>query len=137
MVNLRQKSYRGGFTLLEVLLATALLVIALSALSQLASNGTRAALRTELDTHAAMQCQSLLDELLAGSRPLTLDHQTTVAADSDWIWSAHLSDGPTETLATLAVTVSNPQTNPKATYRLQRIVSRNHIDRLSSQRGQL
>lgn len=119
---------RPGFTLLEVLLATAILAGALTALSQLSTNGVNAALRTDLETQAAVMCQSKLDELLAMSEPIATGRATPFMAAPDWSWRVEVSDGPSQSLALLTVSVDRSgRWNTRATFRLQRLVTRRSL----------
>ena len=119
---------RLGFTLLEVLLATAILAGALTALSQLSTNGVNAALRIELETQAAVICQSKLDELLATSEPIEIGRATPFSAAPDWSWRVELTDGPSPSLALLTVCVERQgRWNTGATFQLQRLVTRRSL----------
>lgn len=121
---------RTGMTLLEVLLSAVILAGALAALSQLATNGINASLRTELETMAAVKCQAKLDEILAlpGANPFGVE---MLCPDSnDWTWLAEVQPGPTDRLSVLSVTVSRIEGSRKdVRFQLTRLVS---VDQLQS-----
>tara|TARA_R110002072_G_scaffold303069_2_gene492689 strand:- start:17031 stop:17414 length:384 start_codon:yes stop_codon:yes gene_type:complete len=114
--------------LLEVLLSTVILAGALAALSQLTTNGVTAALRTENETVAAVRCQTKLDEILATNQHLSSGQSTHFADDPAWSWNVSMSDGPTDSLTLLTVTVqrSGPR-NSEASFSLSRLVTRSRL----------
>ncbi len=57
-----------GLTLVEVLVAMAIVAMVFAALTQLQDGGSRAALRASLTAEASVLCQSELDAWLAGNR---------------------------------------------------------------------
>ncbi|MEO1996367.1 MAG: hypothetical protein ABGZ17_13950 [Planctomycetaceae bacterium] len=121
-------STRLGLTLLEVLLATVILAGALAALSQLSTNGVNAALRTDLETTAAVMCQTRLDELLATSEAITTGRKVVFHERPEWSWVAEVSAGPNASLALLAVTVQGSENwNAGARFRLSRLVRRTRL----------
>lgn len=77
--NSRSTSHREGATLLEVLLATALFAIGMAAVMPLLHNGSRAALRGELEALAANRCESAMAMYLTGS-----GDKSRAVQDSDW-----------------------------------------------------
>lgn len=61
---------RSGFSLIEVILATAIMLGSVIVLSELAGIGRRQSNRAETATIAQQNCENLLNELLLGIRPL-------------------------------------------------------------------
>lgn len=61
---------RSGFSLIEVILATAILLASVVVLSELAGIGRRQSTRATIETRAQEVCQRVLHELLLGKRPL-------------------------------------------------------------------
>lgn len=61
---------RRGMTLLEVVIALAIFLFSLVALSQLVSIGSERALDVQQQAQASMLCQSKLAEVVIGSEPL-------------------------------------------------------------------
>ena len=121
---------RDGMTLLEVLLAAVILAAALAALSQLATNGITASLRTEMETMAAVKCQTKLDEILSMPGEFQFDVERPCAESSRWTWIAELNDGPSNTLSVLSVTVKrvghsrSSDTTNATSFQLSRLVSK-------------
>ena len=62
--------HRQGFSLIEVILATAILLGSVVVLSELAGIGRRQANRAERHTEAQQLCELTLHEMLLGLRPL-------------------------------------------------------------------
>jgi general secretion pathway protein I len=82
-----RRSRRGGFSLLEVLLATAILVGSLVVLSELASIGRIHALVTEDGTTALRICRNKMNEILAGLEPVAAVRQQAVDGEPGWVYS--------------------------------------------------
>lgn len=61
---------RSGFSLIEVIIATAILLGSVFVLSELAGLGRRQSQRAELQTRAQEVCEQTLNEILFGERPL-------------------------------------------------------------------
>lgn len=78
---------RGGLTLLEVVLSLGILLVSLTALGQLISNGTRASAQARMQTHAILRCESKLAEIISGFEPLQSADGVPFEDDSDWVWS--------------------------------------------------
>lgn len=85
-------SRRGGFTLLEVILAVAILAIAMQGVIELAHIGARGDVASQLQIDAAERAQTLFAELLSGAIPV---HPTTDARFSngpDWRWTLNIRE---------------------------------------------
>jgi len=63
---------RSGFSLIEVILATAILMGSVFVLSELAGIGRRQSQRAELHARAQQLCEQTLNEVLTGERPAVL-----------------------------------------------------------------
>ena len=87
---------QAGFTLLEVILAMAILLLSLAAVSQLVLTAhANARLARDRGT-AQMLCDSLMAELIAGSLPLESTSETSLqdvvdGVDSDWLYAVDVS----------------------------------------------
>ena len=64
---------RQGFSLMEMLVATAILMVAVGVLTELADVGRQHARGAEDAATAERICQNVLDEVLCGARPLQSD----------------------------------------------------------------
>jgi general secretion pathway protein I len=83
---------RRGFTLLEIILALAILAGSLAALGEVMRLADQNAAATRDETQAQIIASSVMDELIAGVLPLTAVNQSPVAVDSDppWVFSIAL-----------------------------------------------
>jgi type II secretion system protein I len=72
----------AGFTLLEIILALAILAGSLAALGEVMRLADQNAALTRDETQAQILAASIMDELVAGARPLTA--ATRAAFDPDW-----------------------------------------------------
>ena len=78
---------RSGLSLLEVIIAAAIFLISLAAISQLVEQGANLAVEMDERSHAAMLGQRMLAEVMAGSEPLTGHGDTAIDSETDWFWS--------------------------------------------------
>jgi type II secretion system protein I len=83
---------RRGFTLLEVILALAILAGSLAALGEVMRLADQNAASTRDETQAQIIASSVMDELIAGFLPLSAVNQQPVAVESDppWVFSIAL-----------------------------------------------
>lgn len=99
---------RAGLTLYEVLLALAIFLGALAALSQLLTTGSRAAVQANLQTQAVILCESKLAEVVAGVEPLQQVSGAVIEEAPEWQWSLEFVEGdPHEDLVTVVVSVAH------------------------------
>jgi len=113
---------RSGLTLIEILLASVILAGALAALSQQNATGVEAALRSQLETEAAVQCQSKLNRLLAEGVPAGDVTDQPVDHDERWRWSARIGPSDYAGLKWLTVTVhQNGRNKAISTFSLSRM----------------
>ena len=106
LILLKAERNRSGLTLLEVLISLAIFLGALTAISQLISIGSRAALQAQMRTQAIIKCQSKLSEVLAGVQPMESVSLVAFENDDDnWKWSLNVEPGDYENLLKLLVTV--------------------------------
>jgi prepilin-type N-terminal cleavage/methylation domain-containing protein len=85
---------QGGFTLLEVILALAILAGALAALGEVMRLADQRATMAEGETHAQILAASVMDELASGARQLTAVSQASLDPNSDpqWVYSIALEN---------------------------------------------
>ncbi|HEX2477084.1 MAG TPA: prepilin-type N-terminal cleavage/methylation domain-containing protein [Lacipirellulaceae bacterium] len=81
-----------GFTLLEIILALAILAGSLAALGEVMRLADQNATSTRDETQAQILASSVMDELIAGVIPLAAINQSRAAVDSDppWVYSIAL-----------------------------------------------
>lgn len=101
-------SRRDGMTLLEVLLALAIFLFSLVAISQLFNTATDQASEIQWRSRAARLAQSKLNEYVSGVRSLSATGSGTFDPEEpDWNWTAtSLADDSTNGLYKVTITVS-------------------------------
>ena len=100
------RSRRSGLTLLEVVLSITIFVGAVTALSQLQTNGMTAAVKGRLDTQAILRCESKLAEVSAAIEPLEDISDQPFQDDENWTWTLATSGGPHADVLFVTVTVN-------------------------------
>lgn len=115
---------RRGVSLLEVLLALAIFLMAFAALSQLSRTGMNAAVRSRLQTNAIIRCESRLAELAAGIEPLENASDQPFQDDPNWRWSLQIGAGPHPDLLLLNVSTRYVGQNDYAStgYSMSRLI---------------
>lgn len=116
---------RGGITLFEVLLALAIFLGALAAISQLVHTGTIAAAEGQLQSEAVVRCQAKMGEVVSGIEPLEpVQDETFEDGDGLWTWSLSIGDGPHVDLMQLSVTVRHTRENGSldASFTVERLI---------------
>ena len=115
---------RSGITLLEVLLATAIFMGSLTAILQVMRVGHDSRLSAKLDSEAALRCESLLGELVAGITPLTSESNQPFADSENWRYSVTVEEGPGESLLLISVRVEHviAEQLPNSTFTLVRLM---------------
>ena len=96
---------RAGFSLLEVLLATGILLGSMFMLYQLAHIGRRHANKARDLAAAQLACQTRLNEILAGVAPLETAEGLPLEDPPGWLLSVELQPVEQTGLAALRVTV--------------------------------
>ncbi len=97
--------HREGISLLEVLISLAIFLTAITAIGQLVTIGSRAAVDAELEGEAAQRAESVLNEILAGVHPMSTTPATPFGDDPNWKWSLTVESGPHADLLQLTVSV--------------------------------
>lgn len=87
MIIPRPTAQRGGFTLLEVLLALTIFLFALIALGHLLNVASNQVQEARYTNRAAQLCQSQMNRVIAGDVPLTGQGDVSFDEDPDWSWS--------------------------------------------------
>ena len=96
---------RKGLSLLEVLLAMAILGLSLVSIGGLVQLGYRSATDAKLQTEAYVICDSKMAEVIAGVLPLESSGGQTVEENPDWIYSVEVSNADRFGLFHVRVTV--------------------------------
>jgi len=103
-----QKTYRrSAFTLLEVILALAILAGAVAMLGELISLSSRRAADAHAETRAQLLATSVMDEMIAGQTKLEeqSDESLDVEDSVDWIYSVVFDETEIDSLTSVEVTV--------------------------------
>jgi len=102
----RERFRRTGFSLMEVLLATSLLLGCLVVLGELAAVGRRHAYDAEHLTAAQLICQTKLNEILAGVELVSSVQDQPLEEAPGWVYSVEVESLDRLGLASVRVTVS-------------------------------
>ncbi len=102
-------SPRGGFSLLEVILATGILLGCLVVLSELANLGRIHASAAEDEATAARLCQNQLNAILSGLAPVAAVSQEPLADAPGWWLSVEVEPGKQRGVTILRITVGKDE----------------------------
>ncbi len=91
-MRLTQTRQRNGFSLLEVLVSTAIFLIGLAGISQLSSFSSKMAVETQQRSIACRLCESKLNEFMAGIEPVSSGGSGTFEDEPDWQWEVTSSN---------------------------------------------
>jgi prepilin-type N-terminal cleavage/methylation domain-containing protein len=103
----RQNRYKqAGFTLLEIILALAILAGSLAALGEVMRLADQTASLTEGESQAQILAASLMDELLSGARQLETVSQAPLGQDDPpWVYSIETDKTNFDQIVTVRVSV--------------------------------
>lgn len=113
---------RGGFTLVEVLVALVVAVAALTLLSQGFATGARASTSSQYATRAALHAQRVLTEFETGAFSLTASQNGHFDDDPDFAFETKSETGEVTGLTLLKITVKWKERNQDRTYVLTRLM---------------
>jgi type II secretory pathway pseudopilin PulG len=114
---------RAGLSLLEVVLGTAILAMALAVLAQQSATGVRAALRCQMLSDAAIHCQTQMDRMLAGLLPFQAVQNQPIENAAGWRWSAEIRSSSIPDLLELRIEVYQETQPVLSRCRLFRLVA--------------
>lgn len=102
-----RRSRKTGFTLLEIILALAILAGSLAALGEVMRLAGQNAVLTEGETQAQILTASLMDELASGARQLSAVSQANLLSDADppWVYSIDIQNTQYDQLVAVRVSV--------------------------------
>jgi prepilin-type N-terminal cleavage/methylation domain-containing protein len=110
MISPRKHSgVRRGLSLLEVLVALIIFLLAFVALGHLVTVGGDLALETQQQVQAADLCQTKMAEVIAGAVPLTPQSAVPFEEDPAWQWSLDCEQNNFPGLWNVTVQVSRQQ----------------------------
>ncbi|MBQ2791144.1 MAG: type II secretion system protein [Thermoguttaceae bacterium] len=100
---LRRRGKRGGFTLLEILVAFAILIMGLSIVAALATTSARQAALVEEETAVQLACQNLMNAILSGDATVSLGVEVPLPDTPNWAARVELLDGPISNLVAIRI----------------------------------
>jgi Tfp pilus assembly protein PilV len=115
---------RGGFSLLEVLLATSILLACAVVLGELAAIGRRHLASGREMTTAQLLCQNRLNEMLIGALPMVAVEKEELEDAPGWVCTVAIDPTDHAGLSALRVTVAQdvPEDKPTRQFTLVRWV---------------
>lgn len=105
----------AGFTLVEVLLALAVIAISLTAILKATAQNIQTTQRIKEKTIShwvAMQGVSMIQLNLVSINPSQESTQVTTLLNQKWYWRAHVSATPIKQMQRLTISVSQAQSGP-------------------------
>ena len=103
--------HRRAFTLIEVLLALAIFLLAMAVFGSMIVRNGQVAAGIEQQNLATRLCQSKLHEIAAGVVPMSSDGDEPFDEEPDYTWSLEADSGPTDGLWLVTVTVKRQKSN--------------------------
>ena len=100
-----RRSRRRAFTLLEVLTALTIFILAMAVFGTIISRNGEIAVGIQRQNLATRLCQSKLHEVAAGVVPMSSAEDTPFDEEPDFTWSLQADNGPTDGLWQVTVTV--------------------------------
>ena len=95
---------RRGFTLLEILVSLAVLVMGLALVTQMTTVAARHSERVEEDTTVQLACENMMNAILAGNMTATVGVSTPIPDAPNWETTVELLDGPVKSLIAIRIT---------------------------------
>jgi Tfp pilus assembly protein PilV len=127
-----RRNVRNGNSLLEVLIATSILLVSIAAIGNHISVGVQAGLRVQLESEASWHCQTILQEAIAAPRRLSTSVPLAIPNHKDWLYQVDIKDDPTLNLDLITVTVWKPGKHEKiARMQLAQFISNRSIPETS------
>ncbi|MEZ6126031.1 MAG: hypothetical protein R3C49_23130 [Planctomycetaceae bacterium] len=117
-----RRNGRRGLTLLEVILSTAIFLGSLTAVLQLMNVGHGSRVAAKLQAEAALRCESLMGEYIAGISPLADETQTPFADSEEWVYTTVIEESGFTSLLKITVLVEHlANDQPNAAFELVRL----------------
>lgn len=92
----KKRHDRKGITLLETLIATVILLVAIAALGTQTAVGVRAARRVQLESMSAILCQSVIDELVATRQVNNTQGTLSINGHPGWLYTSEVLELPVD-----------------------------------------
>jgi prepilin-type N-terminal cleavage/methylation domain-containing protein len=119
---MRSRRARRGFSLLEVLLALAILLLALTAIGQLVDMGSDRELDGRLQTQASRLIQAKLGEFESGAAPLESGSGSFEGDDAGWTWTASVEPQSTPNLYLVKISASRDLKGKAVTIEMSQMI---------------
>lgn len=113
-----QVERHSGMTLLEVVIALAMLFAALAVISEILSTGAESSIKAQLRADATLLGESKLAEIVSGVVPLTPVQGETFEGHPRWTWTLTVEDLPDLSLKSLKLTVNHLNTADKSDHQV-------------------
>lgn len=110
---------RYGMTLLEVVIALALFLAAMSAIAEILRMGSDSSVKAQLQAEAALLGESKLNEVVAGIVPLTSVQSQAFESSPKWTWTLTVEDDTTLPLKHLVLTVQHLDSENKPNHEVK------------------
>ena len=109
-------------TLLEILIALAIFLAAVTVIGQLVGTGSQAATGAQFKSEAARRCETVMAEAVAGVIPLQTTGLASFEDDPQWRWSLTVTDAAHADMLQVEaiVTRQNRQGEPQVSFNLVR-----------------
>jgi prepilin-type N-terminal cleavage/methylation domain-containing protein len=101
----RRPARPRGFSLIEVIVAIAILAGSVAVLGEVTRQGMEAARKARDDTYALLRCESKIDEFTSGATLPTQGDSQAFDDTTDWLFSVEFDNTDVEGLIVLRVTV--------------------------------
>jgi prepilin-type N-terminal cleavage/methylation domain-containing protein len=117
-----RRAPRPGFSLLEVLLAMAIFLIALIGIGELLNISSQQAFEISLVNKAGQLLEDRMSAVVSGSVPITGQSETSFDQDPEWVWSMDSQADNTPNLYRVTVKVRWQGAGESDTWTLSRYV---------------
>lgn len=106
----RRTGNRSGFTLLEILVSFAILIVGLAIVAALSTTTARQAELVEEETGVQLACQNLMNSILAGDAVVSLGVEIPFPDVPNWTARVELLDGPISNLVAIRIVATRFET---------------------------
>jgi type II secretory pathway pseudopilin PulG len=120
----RTPTRRPALTLLEVIIALAIFLMAITAIGELLYIGQQRAMEAEQQARGLQRCQSKMSEVISGGIPASnATGNQSFDDDKDWVWSMDSTAQEASNLYLVTITVVRQNTDgPKVEVSLSQMV---------------
>ena len=117
-------THQRGFTLLEVIIAVAVLLGALTAIFQLISTGSTASVQAQFRAEAIILAETKLNEAIGGVIPLESSSAQEIEESTEWTWELTVEPASQTDVLSVTVTVARESESPAGnhSYSITRMV---------------